>query len=223
MTAADRQRSVLLVEGKDDVHAIWHLLGQRGFGYGSYGIDPPPPPLPEPKAPGQGIDDVLAGIGLTVRSGTGRSAGFVVDANDCLRDRWKAVASRLGQVGVAVPKMIPSEGFVGVSREYKARVGVWLMPDNQRSGALEDFLADLVDPDDRLLPHARQATKEARMLGAEFREPDTKKAVIHSWLAWQRVPGLPYGTALRARYFRHDTAVADSFVDWFQRLYLYEG
>ena len=216
MTGTDRQRSVLLVEGTDDEHVIRHLLGQRGFGYGNGN---PPPPLPIPKPQG-GIKDLLKGIRGAVRSNTGRAAGFVVDANDCPRDRWKAVAARLNQVGVATAEMIPSEGFVGESPDYKTRVGVWLMPDNRRSGALEDFLADLVDDGDRLLPHARKATSSARTLGADFREANTRKAVIHAWLAWQRKPGLRYGIAIRARYFRDDTAVADSFVSWFQRLYL---
>ena len=108
---------------------------------------------------------------------------------------------------------------MGESRDFKTRVGVWLMPDNQRSGALEDFLADLVDCGDQLLPHAREATNDARTLGADFRKRDTQKAMVHAWLAWQRDPGCPYGTAIRAHYFRHDTAVADSFVNWFQRLY----
>lgn len=207
MTGTDRKRSVLHVEGKDDEHAIWHLLGQRGLGYGD---EPPPPPLPIPKALAGGIDDLLAGIGVAVRSSTGGSAGFVMDTNDCPQDRWRAVASRLSQVGVDVDAEIPSEGFVGESRQYMTRVDVWLMPDNRRSGALEDFLADLVEPSDRLLPHARKATSEARTLGADFGEGDAQKAVIHAWLAWQRKPGLPYGTAIRARYFGHDTPAADS-------------
>lgn len=214
MTGADREPSILLVEGTDDKHAIRHLLMQRGFGYG----DEPPPPLPI-LIPTEGIDGLLARIGVTVRSSTGRAAGFVMDTNDCPQDRWRDVASRLSEVGVDVDAEIPSAGFVGESRRYKTRVGVWLMPDNRRSGALEDFLADLVDSGDRLLSHAQKATGEAQTLGAKFREGDTQKAVIHAWLAWQRKPGLRYGTAIRARYFSHDTPAADSFVGWFRRLY----
>lgn len=218
MSGTDRERSDLLVEGKNDAHAIRHLLTQRGFGYGGYG-DEPPPPLPIFSAPAEGIDRLLAQVGVKVRSSTGRAVGFVMDTNDCPQDRWRAVASRLCEVGVDVDAEIPSTGFIGESRQYKTRVGVWLMPDNRRSGALEDFLADLVDPDDRLLSHARKATGEARTLGAEFGEGDTQKAVIHAWLAWQREPGLPYGTAIRARYFTNDTPAADNFVSWFRRLY----
>ena len=42
------------------------------------------------------------------------------------------------------PRAIPADGFVGKSEEFGARVGVWIMPDNRRSGAIEDFLKDLI-------------------------------------------------------------------------------
>ena len=45
------------------------------------------------------------------------------------------------------------------------------------------------------------------------------KAVLHSWLAWQREPGLPYGTALKARFFEADLAVAKESAKWFKAVY----
>ena len=32
-------------------------------------------------------------------------------------------------------------------------------------------------------------------------------------------PRLPYGTAIKAGYFRHDSPVAESFVGWFRRVF----
>lgn len=97
------------------------------------------------------------------------------------------------------------------------------MPDNQQTGALEHFLASLVGTGDRLLAHARDSTGQATELGAKFAAKDTDKAIVHAWLAWQEKPGLPYGTALRAKYFRHDAPVAKAFVAWFRRLYLVQA
>ena len=65
----------------------------------------------------------------------------------------------------------------------------------------------------------RGATELARSKGAHFSESDTIKAVIHAWLAWQQEPGKPYRLAMRAKYFRHDAAIAARFVDWFKALY----
>ena len=55
--------------------------------------------------------------------------------------------------------------------------------------------------------------------GASYPDGDVRKAVLHAWLAWQQEPGLPYGTAIRARYFMHDSPVAARFVAWFRRLF----
>lgn len=216
MSVPDPERSVLIVEGKDDEHAILHLLRRHDLGYGQAD---PPPPLPIPRASEGGKDNLLAVVSTFVRSSTGRSAGFVLDANSRPTDRWKSIASHLGEVGVDAPDRIPADGFVGQSHEYKTRVGVWLMPDNQQTGALENFLASLVGTGDRLLTHARDSTDRATKLGAKFAPKDTPKAVVHAWLAWHEKPGLPYGTAVRAKYFRHDAPAATAFVAWFRRLY----
>ncbi|WP_165224750.1 DUF3226 domain-containing protein [Aquisphaera insulae] len=117
-----------------------------------------------------------------------------------------------------VPEQIPAGGFIGVSA-YHSRVGVWLMPDNVRDGTLEEFLRDLVADQDPIIGHAESATDRAKDLGAGFPPQDRLKALIHAWLAWQDVPGRPYGLAVKARSFRHDGPIAGRFVDWFRALY----
>jgi hypothetical protein len=94
------------------------------------------------------------------------------------------------------------------------------MPDNQHDGKLEHFLRTLIDENDPLIGHAQASSVAARDVhGAVFPEADLIKAVIHAWLAWQEEPGKPYGTAIRSRYFRHDSAAAQLFVWWFCELY----
>ena len=93
------------------------------------------------------------------------------------------------------------------------------MPDNRRAGALEEFLRDLVDTGDSLLAIADRSTHHAKEEGAHFPVSAMSKAVLHTWLAWQERPGLPYGSAIRARYFGHDSAAALAFVEWFKRVF----
>ena len=93
------------------------------------------------------------------------------------------------------------------------------MPDNQRDGTLENFLRSLVEDDDPLFPYAEESAKHAKELGAVFSANDTDKAVLHTWLAWQEEPGLPYGTAMRARFFRDDSPAAQAFVTWFRAVF----
>ncbi|MXW40817.1 MAG: hypothetical protein F4Z75_06725 [Synechococcus sp. SB0668_bin_15] len=93
------------------------------------------------------------------------------------------------------------------------------MPGNQQAGALEEFLANLVAEGDLLLEFAKSSTQQARTKGATFPDAKRSKAVLHTWLAWQRDPGLPYGAAIRAQFFRHDSAAAQAFVAWYRSLF----
>jgi hypothetical protein len=94
-----------------------------------------------------------------------------------------------------------------------------MMPNNQTAGVLEDFLQRLIPAGDTCWQHADTSTRQARDLGAALRENDHAKGAIHTWLAWQDPPGQPFGTALNARIFHHDSPEALEFVAWFKRLF----
>ena len=100
---------------------------------------------------------------------------------------------------------------------------MWLIPDNRTEGALEQFLETLIDDRNALFVHAQQATTTAQGFGARFPKKAEAKAALHAWLAWQEVPGRPYGIAMRAKYFGHESHEATAFVDWFRRLYRIGG
>ena len=93
------------------------------------------------------------------------------------------------------------------------------MPDNRQTGALEDFLRDLIEEGDPLLPHAEDSAGRAKELGARFGSTAVRKAVLHTWLAWQKEPGRPYGVAIKARYFGATSAAADQFLAWFEQVF----
>ena len=209
------QPNKLHVEGDDDLHSILHLLMRHDI---PYGCAPLPRELPEMKKT-NGVHAMLAGMATAVGASVGAAVGFVLDADSPLDARWNAVRQRLQQVGMGPPHQPPAAGFTGCSSTYNARVGVWLMPDNQHDGKLETFLGTLVDEKDPLLIHSRCATDEAKRIGAIFSSADHVKAVIRAWLAWQEKPGLPYGSAIRERYFDHKSEVASVFVEWFKNLY----
>jgi hypothetical protein len=209
-------RPALFVEGKDDEHTVAHLLLRREIDCHALGLR-----IVGENGTGaqSGVERVLSAIVLqTPRSG-GEPVGFIVDIDDNLEARWEAVCGRLRQVDVPAPNSPPVGGFIGQSGKYKTTVGVWLMPDNQNPGTLEDFVATLVMEGDSLIGHAEGATDRATQLGATFPAQDALKARLHAWLAWQERPGCPFGTALRARYFRDDSQAANAFVSWFRRLF----
>jgi hypothetical protein len=45
------------------------------------------------------------------------------------------------------------------------------------------------------------------------------KAIMHTWLAWQEEPGLPFGTAIKAGYLDSSAAPVDTLVSWLNRLF----
>ena len=210
------ERSTLRVEGKDDKNAIAHLLLRHGIKRSV--VDIKESDGGDEDAGGK--DHLLAGMRLAVTTSTGKSVGFVLDADGAPENRWNAVRTRLSTVdSLALPDVIPENGFVGDVVAFQVRVGVWLMPDNRRSGALEEFLGDLVDDEKPLVQLAQRSTSEAKDLGAAFPNAKQHKAELHTWLAWQQYPGLPYGTAIKARYFRHNSPAALAFVEWFRRVF----
>lgn len=213
------ERSRLHVEGSDDHHSIVHLLIRNGVGFHPERLELSPSELPR-IVPINGIEPLIDGIEKAVSDNTGRTVGFVLDANSSLVDRWRLVTERLIKAGVqGLPERPHAKGFIGESTKFRTRIGVWIMPDNVQDGKLEDFLMTLVKEEDPLIAHAEASTGEARKQGATFSDPDAIKATIHAWLAWQQEPGLPYGTAIKARYFSHDSPTATAFVAWFKSLY----
>ena len=205
------QRSRLHVEGKDDSHALLHMLATRG-------LPPDGPWFPRITETG-GVEGLLAGVEIAVRFGTGHAVGFVLDANASPNDRWRAIASRLVSVGLTPPADLPTAGYIDFCDSFQTRTGVWLMPNNRREGALEDFLIDLIHPTDPLLSHAQNATNQARELGAAFPDNATQKAELRAWLAWCEEPGLPYGTAIKAGYFSRKSPDSQAFMAWFRELF----
>lgn len=205
------QRPSLHVEGKDDYHALFHFLATRQ-------LNTTDSWFPEIKQ-ADNVDKLLDSIEIAVRFGTDQTIGFVLDADASPSDRWRAVASRLTNVGLTPPGNLPATGYIEFSEQYRTRTGVWLMPNGSREGALEDFLIDLIPPNDSLLPHAQSATNQAQKLGASFAANATQKAELRTWLAWCEEPGLPYGTAIPAGYFPHVSPDSEAFVAWFRMLF----
>lgn len=208
-----RERSILRVEGTDDEHVIKNLLSRHGVDYSDIDI--------EGAGVGEsgGRDKLLKGMALKVKNSTDKAIGFVLDANGAPLDCWQSIYNRLQGIGLTLPDEIPEDGFVGYTNTYKTRVGVWLMPDNRRTGALEGFLQDLVPEGDALLQLAEKSTEKAKQAGAAFPDAAQSKAILHTWLAWQERPGVPYGTAITAKYFRRDSPAALAFVNWFKRVF----
>ena len=81
------------------------------------------------------------------------------------------------------------------------------------------FLRCLVPPYSALFNYAQCCLEKIPPTSeVKFGLKDKPKALLHTWLAWQKNPGRPYGTAITEKYLDNPHAQeADLFLDWFKR------
>jgi hypothetical protein len=203
-------KNLLLVEGTDDKHVFYSLLKH-------YQV----PQRFQVKEKG-GIENLLGTLGAELKRSDLERLGIVVDADLDIEARWQALRGVLSRVvGVDVPT-VPSPGGLVLPMALPDRdlvVGVWIMPNNELPGMLEDFVRFLVPEGDSLWDRATDCL--ARIPQQELRFPPARqsKAHVHTWLAWQEEPGTPLGLAITKRYLDADAPNARQLVDWVCRLF----
>ena len=208
-------RKVLMVEGTDDEHVLKHICGAHKI-----------PRLDKVKPYG-GDGRLLAAIPLQIKLSKekGDVVGIVIDADADLGARWQSLRDIFVNAGYPnVPRQPDPDGTILESPEetFLPRAGVWIMPDNKTPGILEDFLRFLIpDQPNTLFAHAERSV--ATVPERRFTENDTPKALIHTWLAWQKDPGKPYGTAITAKFMDSRLPQSRALADWLRRLFYPSG
>jgi hypothetical protein len=216
---------ILYVEGKDDVSVISNLLSKHGL---------------DTKRGAQhlvikdlgSVAAVVDAIPDAARANTDRPVGFVVDIDIELTRRWTIVSGKLREIGIVPPAQCGPDGFVFTLPGYRCPFGVWLMPDCVTDYAkLEHLIESLIQLDNPLWPFAKECVKKAAMVadlanadrGTEicrrFRDVDIIKAEIHTWLAWQIRPGVPFGGAINDQILGCDSHQAMAFLRWMEVLF----
>lgn len=197
----------LLVEGGDDKHVISALLKHRNF---------PETFEIEEK---HGIDNVMHTFPVQAKGSGIEAVGIVIDADINLQSRWSSLKSALDLLGYLPPTEFSSGGLV-LEAEFLPRVGAWIMPNNNTSGMLEDFVGHLVPPHDELWAHAGAVLANLPAGLARFNAAHNSKARIHTWLAWQSDPGTPMGLAITKKYFDAGAPTSEPFLQWLHRLFV---
>ena len=204
-------KKILLVEGTDDENVLKHVCGNRGI-----------PHLDDVKSHG-GAERLLDSVPVRLKaSEDGDIVGVVIDADTDVAARWQSLRDRLIRVGyTGVPDNPAPDGTIldPPAGTLLPRVGIWIMPDNQTKGILEDFLRFLLPAGSRLFDHVTTSVATIPAGEQRFTQLAEPKALIHTWLAWQEEPGKPLGTAITARYLDPGVAQVDVLVSWLNRLF----
>jgi hypothetical protein len=203
-------KKILLVEGSDNEHVLRHICGERGVGK-----------LDEVKPQGDVIR-LLENFPVRLKESDVEALGVVIDADTDLAARWQSLSDRLTKAGYESVPVNPAPAgtiLAPPADSLLPRVGVWIMPDNQTKGILEDFLHFLVPSGSELFGHVKSsvaAIPEGERRFSQLAEP---KAIIHTWLAWQQEPGKPLGTAITAKFLDANVAQVDVLVAWLKELF----
>lgn len=197
----------LLVEGRDDLMVVSNLLEHH---------EVPETFMVQEKG---GIENLLSVLPVQLKGSEVERIGIVVDADSDLAPRWHQLSRILSDFGYVDLPLQPSQNGTIVVDAVRPIIGIWIMPNNNLPGILEDFIALLIPADDAISHFARAALRSVPAAERRYRPVDEAKAYVHTWLAWQREPGTPLGLAITKKYLDADSPEVAGFIDWIKRLF----
>jgi len=199
----------LLVEGTDEAKVIVELFNTKGITRNFEMTDSSGYPKLR-----KGLPTKLKGLNHN------DTLGIVVDADDSMASRWQSIRDVLGKNDYEVPKKLSPKGGIFPHTDDFPTVGVWIMPNNTDEGMTEDFIQLLIHENDQLIPIAREVLDKIKRKKLEkFKPTYHSKALIHTWLAWQKIPGTPLWQAIFKNYIDTDKQLCQDFIAWLQRLF----
>ena len=100
-----------------------------------------------------------------------------------------------------------------------ADFGLWVMPDNQNEGMLEDWIKSCIKEDES--PLFQQASEAVGSLSdPKFKDHLASKAEVATWLAWQEKPGHGLYGALNADLLDNTHPSFQALEQWLKAIYL---
>jgi len=204
-----------MVEGVDDENVVKHLCAWHHLPHIEFAAY-------EGKG---GVEALIAAIPVQMEGSDVEALGIMLDADTDVAARWAALRTRLQSKAYKVPSQPEAAGTVIEAPKQSAlpRMGVWLMPDNRSPGALEDFLLALTPTESPLFQHVEQSVATIPPAERRFKDADAPKARMHTWLAWQKKPGKPFGTAIGAGFLDAGVPPGRAFAGWLRRLFFPES
>ena len=198
-----QSEQILLVEGQDDKHVVRNLCNRH---------DNIPVFCISEKG---GIAKLLEAISPEIKVSARKAVGIVIDANDDLTARWNAIGHRLGVAGIRPPSAPELAGTIILGTP---KIGIWIMPDNQSSGELEDFAIQMIPSGDLVWPQSEKYIDGIPHQDRKFTDSKITRAKLYAWLATREEPG-HMGSAIYKRDLRINGYPSLKFVEWLRRLF----
>lgn len=133
----------LLVEGKNDLHVIWNLAERLNLNETFDVVEK------------NSYHQIIASLPTMLKStNTLKRLGVIVDADENLKGHWDAIRNILIESGYysSIPLDLPKEGLICKPDDDEQLIfGLWIMPDNNLNGMLEDFICYMI-PEPEMMP-----------------------------------------------------------------------
>lgn len=199
----------LLVEGNNDMHVVYKLRDKFKIADNFDVIDC------------KSISKLFPELSVRVDQADIQTIGIIIDADSDLTTQWKNCCKELRIIGYSVAETPDLAGTIILS-ESLPKLGIWVMPNNQTQGMLEDFIKTLIEENDQLLPRAKEILDILEKDNVNQYNVATKrsKAELHTWLAWQKEPGQTMGNAITQKYLTNfESAECKAFIEWLTNLF----
>ena len=186
---------VLLVEGQDDKHLVWQICRREPSLFSVYRtghqmwvtlLQPPTTFLISEKG---NRSELLKSIRQEMVVRDRKAVGIIVDADSSTATSWADVWREIANIGVQQPGSLNPSGTIVPATSHHPSVGVWLMPDNQVSGELEDFAVRMVPSNNQVWPLSSNYIRQIPTQHQKFNAAKVDKAILYAWLAALREPG----------------------------------
>ena len=220
----DPATGLLLVEGIDDKHVVWHLCDRDRASFSTdrngvfFKVTLQSQSSTFQIMEQDGRPNLLKAIGTQLKAIRQSPFGIVIDADDNLGKSWSEVVKEFDGTGVQLPPSPDPSGTIIPQQGFTPRVGIWLMPDNQSHGELEDFALPMIRQNDTVWPRSHGYIEGVPIPDRKFAPDKINKAKVHAWLATKKEPGR-LGAALSAGDLDVDSPLCKNFLDWLTRLF----
>jgi hypothetical protein len=196
----------LLVEGRNDLHVV-KILCEKFNVLENFEIKDC-----------NGIDGVFETIPQQLRESEIDTIGIIVDADTNFLARWEKIRNILTPNGLSIENNFPEDGLIP---NTSPKIGVWIMPNNKDQGKLENFFEQLIPEKDNVIMEVEATLKKIENQNiSRYSGKDRPKAKIHTWLAWQKNPGMPMGFNIKNNeYLSTDNETCQKFVCWLTELF----
>lgn len=219
-------RNVLLVEGASDQKFFKQLLSDISP---NADIEPKIPRDVDAHIFRNGLQPLFQQLRLQTDQlirGQIEKLGAVVDADFCEQEnngftnRRQQLMELLTEKGFEIPDA-SSEIHTGeiFSHPTGAKIGIWIMPNHNNDGMIEDLFLNSIKPEQQpLLDYVKQSIDQLGDL-KQFQSHRNSKAELATWLAWQADPGISPSYAYYKNLFDKNSVQFQALTNWLERVF----